>query len=102
MILFTDEILAQLAANGKATRNEQSRNDREIDHQPVVKIFGGAATWLLTESDPDEPDTLYGLCDLGMGEPELGYVSRAELESIRFPIRIVGLGEVGELGLAGC
>ena len=26
---------------------------------------------------------LFGLCDLGMGEPELGYVSRAELESIR-------------------
>ena len=27
----------------------------------------------------------FGLCDLGMGEPELGYVSRTELEEIRFP-----------------
>jgi Protein of unknown function (DUF2958) len=31
----------------------------------------------------DNHDTLFGLCDLGMGEPELGYVSRSELEGIK-------------------
>jgi len=103
MILFTPEILAALAANGQATLQEQRRtkHTREIDHMPVVKIFSpvGAATWLLTESTPDEPDRLFGLCDLGMGEPELGYVARSELEEIRVPVRIAGMGKVGELPL---
>jgi hypothetical protein len=56
-----------------------------IDHRPVVKLFtpDGAATWLLTECDPDEPDRLFGLCDLGLGGPELGYVSLTELTELR-------------------
>jgi hypothetical protein len=56
-----------------------------IDHRPVVKLFtpDGAATWLLTECDPDEPDRLFGLCDLGLGCPELGYVSLAEVTEVR-------------------
>lgn len=51
---------------------------------PVVKLFSpfGAATWLLSELDPEDPDTAFGLCDLGFGEPELGYVSLAELRSL--------------------
>ncbi|MEZ4901771.1 MAG: DUF2958 domain-containing protein [Spirosomataceae bacterium] len=32
-----------------------------------------------------EPTIAYGLCDLGMGSPELGYVSLEELESIQHP-----------------
>jgi hypothetical protein len=36
----------------------------------------------LTELDPDG-GLAFGLCDLGMGEPELGYVSLIELESVR-------------------
>lgn len=54
------------------------------DFPPVVKLFNpcGAATWLLSELDEDG-DTAFGLCDLGMGEPELGYVSLAELAEIR-------------------
>jgi len=100
MKIFTKEILAQLAANGKATRDEQEANGREIDHKPVLKIFSpvGAATWLITESDPDEPDRLFGLCDLGFGTPELGYVARSEIEETRVTIRVVGLGR-GELPL---
>ncbi|AWI86976.1 hypothetical protein C0214_00505 [Methylobacterium sp. DM1] len=42
----------------------------------MLKLFNplGPATWLICELDADG-DTLYGLCDLGFGEPELGYVS---------------------------
>jgi len=50
--------------------------------EPVVKLFvcvGGNATWLLSELDP-ETNIAYGLCDLGLGFPELGYVSLTELE----------------------
>tara|TARA_R110000744_G_C19190165_1_gene543790 strand:+ start:324 stop:659 length:336 start_codon:yes stop_codon:yes gene_type:complete len=55
------------------------------DVAPVVKLFGGSScTWLLTEINP-ETNTAFGLCDLGHGCPELGYVSLAELKSIKFP-----------------
>ncbi len=33
--------------------------------------------------DPTDFDTLFGLCDLGMRFPELGYVSLSELASVR-------------------
>jgi hypothetical protein len=47
--------------------------DSERDHFPAVKLFtpDGSATWLLTEADPDDPDRLFGLSDLGLGFPEL-------------------------------
>ena len=88
--IFTADILAKLAANGKATRDAQARGEDEPDHVPVVKVFNpyGGATWLLAESEPGEPDILFGLCDLGMGFPELGNVRRSEIESLR--IRIGG------------
>ncbi|MEA2079594.1 MAG: DUF2958 domain-containing protein, partial [Pseudomonadota bacterium] len=50
-----------------------SIEDETIDPKPVVKLFtpDGSATWLLTELDPDDNDIAFGLCDLGMGSPEL-------------------------------
>lgn len=77
-MLLTKELEKKLVANHVANAKGNA------DHVPVVKFFGGGAcTWLISEYDPDER-TFFGLCDLGMGEPELGYVSRDELESIRF------------------
>jgi hypothetical protein len=51
----------------------------------VPKLFtpDANATWLLTELDPEEPDIAFGLCDLGLGHPELGYVSLTEIASVR-------------------
>uniref|UniRef100_A0A9E8A3J5 DUF2958 domain-containing protein n=1 Tax=Bosea sp. NBC_00436 TaxID=2969620 RepID=A0A9E8A3J5_9HYPH len=46
------------------------------------------ATWFLTELDPDDPGIAFGLCDLGLGAPELGYVALAELASIRGRFRL--------------
>ncbi len=43
------------------------------------------ATWLLTELSPDDEDIAFGLCDLGLGTPESGYVSLAELRNLRGP-----------------
>jgi len=76
MPLIPDDLRARLLANGA---------NCEVDHVPVLKLFDptGAATWLITEMDPEEPDILFGLCDLGMGFPELGSVSLAELESVK-------------------
>ena len=76
MKLLTKTQRAQLLANGR---------NRDQDHRPVVKFFdpSGAATWLFTELDPEDGDTLFGLADLGFGNPELGYSSLAEIASIR-------------------
>jgi hypothetical protein len=42
-----------------------------------------SARWLLSELDPDNLDRAFGLCDLGLGFPELGYVSIRELSTLR-------------------
>ena len=80
--LFTPEQRAALLANGR-----QSAVGADIDPHPVVKLFtpDAHATWLLTELDPGEPDLGFGLCDLGLGFPELGYVSLSELRALRGP-----------------
>ena len=92
MQLLTKEIKAKLLRNGDVT-------NRGNDHRPVVKYFGGGAcTWLITEMDSADEDTLFGLCDLGMGYPELGYVSLEELKSMRFPF---GLGVERDLHFKG-
>lgn len=75
MDLLPVEVLEKLAANNV---------NRDADHVPVVKFFlpGTNCVWLFTEIEKDG-DTLFGLCDLGMGEPELGYASFSEMTSIR-------------------
>ena len=82
MKLLTKTLIAQLIRNGEASR------EREVDHQPVVKLFtpDANATWLLTELDPEDADRAFGLCDLGLGCSELGYVSLTELEGLRGPM----------------
>ena len=59
MNLISDELRAQLLANGR-----QSLTDEGFDPQPVVKLFtpDAGATWLLTEIDPDDEDHMFGLC----------------------------------------
>lgn len=54
------------------------------DHKPVVKLFtpDADATWLFSELAADG-DTLFGLCDLGHGCPELGYASLSEISALR-------------------
>lgn len=90
MKLLTNDIRERLLANGIANRTADGlpRELGCIDHYPVVKLFtpDANATWLLSELDPDDPDRAFGLCDLGMGYPELGYVSLAELASVRGPL----------------
>jgi hypothetical protein len=84
MKLLTKDIRERLLKNGLLQAAVKG-TDAELDFLPVVKLFtpDGACTWLLTELDPDDPDIAFGLCDLGMGYPELGGVSVKELERIR-------------------
>ncbi|GAB2564446.1 DUF2958 domain-containing protein [Spirosoma aerophilum] len=78
MKLFTKEQLTKLLHNGSPEHIGK-------DHIPVVKLFtpDAGCTWLLTEIDLEETDLAFGLCDLGLGFPELSYISITELLSIR-------------------
>ena len=78
--LITDEHRFLLLANGR-----ESLQNSDFDPAPVVKLFtpDAGATWLLTEIDPDDHDHAFGLCDLGLGMPELGWVSLQELATVR-------------------
>jgi hypothetical protein len=84
MKLLTAEIEGRLLANGREQEPVRG-TDAEIDFYPVVKLFtpDAGCTWLLTEIDPENHDTAFGLCDLGMGYPELGSVSLSELADVR-------------------
>ncbi len=61
-----------------------ARCGEDGDPPPVGKLFtpDAQATWLLTELDPVE-GIAFGLCDLGLGFPELGTVSLEELKRLR-------------------
>ena len=50
----------------------------------VVKIFNpqGAGTWFIMNSDPQDPEYLWGIVDLGYGA-EMGSISRSQLENYR-------------------
>ena len=84
--LFTDDQRAQLLANGQAQQAAQ-RDGGALDLLPVVKLFtpDAGATWLLSELDPEDETRAFGLCDLGVGCPELGWVDLGELGALRGP-----------------
>jgi len=66
---------------------EHERPDEEKLHIALVKYFNpyGAATWYISEYDPEQ-DAFFGHCDLGIPHmSELGYVSNKELRETRAP-----------------
>lgn len=78
MDLFTEAQKQKLVNNGEP-------ENRDKDHPPVVRLYipDTSCSWLLSEFVPSEqPDIAFGLCDLGMGYPELGSVSVEELEAV--------------------
>ena len=74
MKLITKEIETKLSKN----------TGNALVDKPYLKLFSpvGSATWLITEYNK-ETDELFGLCDLGHGSPEIGYVSLKELQSMK-------------------
>ena len=87
MQLIPPDLRAQLIENG-ARQHPLKGTSAELDFCPVLKLFtpDAGATWLLTELVPDDLDLAFGLCDLGLGSPELGYVRLSELEAVRGPM----------------
>jgi hypothetical protein len=81
MALLTDTQHARMREHADARER-----DPAFDPVPVVKLhtLDAGAVWLLTELDVDG-DRAYGLCDAGIGAPELGHISLAALEAMRGP-----------------
>ena len=78
---FTDKVLqlSKLFATMPKTYEQDGLGDQSIAH---LHYFMGGMDWFITERDMnDEQLQAYGLCDLGMGFPELGYVSLREITS---------------------
>jgi hypothetical protein len=86
MTLFTKTQTEQLIANCQAQIIRMDNGEPDIDFKPVVKLFTPDAqcTWLLTELGND--DIAFGLCDLGLGTPEIGFVCMRELREARGPL----------------
>ncbi|GHD99788.1 transposase [Defluviimonas sp. 20V17] len=85
MKLLTQSIRDQLLRNGHLRYTAEEAGEDEPDFLPVVKLFtpDAGCTWLLTELDPEDNDIAFGLCDLGIGFPELGRVRISELEEVK-------------------
>ena len=81
MKLITKEIMNKLKRAG-------ARPDTIIGNnlKPWLKLFNPvvAQTWLIA-GIAEDGDTMYGLCDLGFGCPELGYVSLNEIKNLDLP-----------------
>ena len=72
----------------------RSQDGKGGDSKIIVKYFGGsAATWLITEGEPNGDWLLYGFVTLGLPDDfspgkllwEWGYVTLRQLSEIRFP-----------------
>lgn len=85
MKLLSKTLHQRLLSNGTINTQRQRDGLDTIDHPPVVKLFtpDAGCTWLLSEIDPDDPDIAFGLCDLGLGSPELGCVRISEISRLR-------------------
>src|SRR5882724_10779290 len=83
MQLLTEQQREQMLANGRANAGREQSED----FAPVVRLYcpWTDAIWLLTELDPEDPDIAFGLCDLGMGFPELGSVRLSEMAAVSGP-----------------
>jgi DUF2958 family protein len=82
----TSKSRKSVIANCQAPIVRMDSNQPDIDFVPVVKFFTSDAqcTWLLTELGLD--DIAFGLADLGMGCPELGFISMREIRELRGPL----------------
>ena len=83
MTLFTQAQLEQLKANCQAQILNNDAGNPDIDFKPVVKLFTPDAecSWLLTELGND--DIGYGIIDLGLRTPGIGFVCLYELYDFR-------------------
>ena len=81
MALLNEAQRSQMRSN-----RDRREDDPTFDPFPVVKLhtLDAGAVWLLTDLLADG-DIAFGLCDAGIGCPELRTVSLAEVEAMQGP-----------------
>lgn len=86
MKIITEKIRKQLLANW---------TDDEGTEKPPLRLFNPVsdATWLIHSMDPENEDNVFGLCDLGMGFPELGYASISDITAAATPANLTFKGK---------
>lgn len=82
MIIIPDIIRQQLLKHG-----QEAKAVKNFDPQPILKLFAPwcEMTWLISEMSPDDNNVLFGLADLGNGEPEVGVIMLSDLASMEGP-----------------
>lgn len=77
--LLPRKVVERLLTNGRWIA---AASDDDIE--PVIKRFtpDAACTWLLVSLDPRDPGLAHGLCDLGLGHPELGSLRINEIAAV--------------------
>ena len=86
MITRKEKVVKQKLITKEIMGKPKSNPMDDPDNKPWLKLFNpaGSGTWLISEIE-DDGDRMFGLCDLGVGHPELGYVSLQELKSLSLP-----------------
>lgn len=79
MVTIPEDLKAKLIDNGRRAKTE-----KDFDPEPILKLFApwDQRVWLISEMSPDSHDVLFGLCDLDVGELELGMTMLSELNSV--------------------
>jgi len=79
------KLLAKPDLERLARNRRNAAADPAYDPAPVVKLFtpDAGASCLLAWTEPGDPDLAFGLCDLGLGSPELGSVRLSEILEVR-------------------
>jgi len=77
---FFFDKLSELATTFNTMAKTYEQDGKGDDAIVYLHYFKGNADWYITEKDMEnEQHQAFGYCDLGMGCPELGYVSLIEL-----------------------
>ena len=76
--LITQAEYKKLLANYEANKGKEDTTD----FKPVVKLFNawGSQTWLISEID--HKGIFFGVCDMGQGQPELGYSHLPQMDHV--------------------
>ncbi len=82
--LLTDRDEERLFENGRRHNRRLADGQVPEDDMPVVLLFAPDAEsiWLLSRCDPLDTDSVFGLCDLGIGLPEPGFVRLSEISRL--------------------
>src|SRR5262245_24066371 len=90
--LIPNELAEKLIENWRemerhmeGVRNGTRKESQEPDRVPVVKLFMPAIAWrwLLSELKPDNTNIAWGLADMQLGSPEMGYIHLDQLAELR-------------------